>query len=373
MIIGIDARCLEWQRGGPARYLVNLLKLWPEYTNDHKFILYFQNYIPEDNFLKNRLFDLRLVNGPVLLKSRRIFTEQLLMNRHIKNDNVELYIAMWYTAPWFLKCPKLVVAAWDITYTTHPYQYKLSDRISLSIFSKHSCKKASGVITCSDFDAKQIENYYQIKPEKIHIVRFGPDKRFYNIHDEENGINIKEKYGLTKKYILSLGVIYSRRNVDVIIKAFEKICRGHQDIDLVVIGRNMTSPYVDIENMLLPLIKEGRAIYLKWIPEEELIQMYREAYYFICTSDSDGETILLKEAMSLGTPVITSPLLREAAGDAAIYIENPSDIDETVKVMETILSNNALRYEYSKKVLNWVKQFNWQSIIQKSIVFFESI
>ena len=41
MKIGIDARCLEWGRGGVARYLINMLKIWPKITNKHHFILYF--------------------------------------------------------------------------------------------------------------------------------------------------------------------------------------------------------------------------------------------------------------------------------------------------------------------------------------------
>ncbi len=51
MRIGVDARCLEWPEGGPARYLVNMLKLWPQMSQDHTFVLFFQKFIPDDDFL----------------------------------------------------------------------------------------------------------------------------------------------------------------------------------------------------------------------------------------------------------------------------------------------------------------------------------
>ncbi len=372
MRIGIDSRCLEWQRGGPARYVLNLLKQWPQKSDKHTFVLYFTHFIPDDEFLKNPSFEYRIINGPEILKKRRIVTEQLLMNRQIKKDNLDLFFSPWYTAPWFLKIPKLVIAAWDISFTTHPQQFSFLDRLSLSPFSRHSCSKAAGVITCSHFDAKQIEKYYHISENKIHIVQFAAEDKFNETKEKDNAVDIKKKYNLKNRYLLSLGVIYTRRNVDVIIESFKKIYKKYDDISLVVVGKNKTSPHVDIEALMKPIIDEERGIYLTWIPEDELVEIYKQAYYYICTSTCDGETILLKEAMSTGTPVITSSLLIEAVGNAGIIIEDPSDVDETTKVFDLIFSSVENREAYSKKGLEWIKQFSWDSIINKSIDFFET-
>lgn len=131
MRIGIDARCLEWNRGGVSRYLVNMLKLWPEHTVQHKFILYFQNKIPEDDFLRHPFFELKLLKGPELIKSRRIVAEQILMPGQLRKDNLDLFFATWYTSPLLYSGIKTVVAAWDISYSTHPAHYSWWNRISL--------------------------------------------------------------------------------------------------------------------------------------------------------------------------------------------------------------------------------------------------
>ena len=44
---------------------------------------------------------------------------------------------------------------------------------------------------------------------------------------------------------------------------------------------------------------------------------------YICTSTVDGEALMLKEAMQSGTPVITSPLLKEAIGGNGLIIDDP--------------------------------------------------
>ena len=72
MIIGIDARSLEWQRGAVARFTFELLKRWNTKEHSNKYVLFFQNSIPEDlKFLEDN-FDLHLLEGPDLLKSKRI-------------------------------------------------------------------------------------------------------------------------------------------------------------------------------------------------------------------------------------------------------------------------------------------------------------
>ena len=91
MKIGIDARCLEWRRGGVSRILVNVLKIWQKKSR-HNFILYFQNYIPDDDFLQHPNFKLKLLKGPKLLRIHRIIAEQILMPSQLKKDNLELQL-----------------------------------------------------------------------------------------------------------------------------------------------------------------------------------------------------------------------------------------------------------------------------------------
>lgn len=372
MKIGIDARCLEWQRGGPARYLINMLKIWPQITDRHRFVLYFQNRVPEDEFLRNPLLELKVVPGPPWLKRRRIIVEQLLMPGPLRRDRLDLYLATWYTAPVLFSGPKTVVAAWDISYSTHPEQYRLIDRIALSPFSRHSCRLAHGIITCSYFDAGQIEQYYGIPSDRICVVQLAPEEKFRPLGDPSKLTDLRNKYNLPDKYILSLGVIHQRRNVDVIINAFKQVYKDYPDTGLVVIGRNRTVPFVDIQSMMKPLVQEGRGLYLPWLPEHELVDMYRGAWWYICTSTCDGESILLKEAMSCGTPVITSPMLKESVGKAAIIIQDPTSIAETTEVLNSVIHSQELRNKYSQDGLRWIKQFDWYKVARESLEFLES-
>lgn len=372
MRIGIDARCLEWSRGGVSRYLVNMLQLWPKITSQHEFILYFQNSIPDDDFLRHPIYELKLVKGPRALKSRRILVEQILMPGQLREDNLDLFFATWYTAPLRYRDVKTVVAAWDISYSTHPTHYSLSNRISLGYFSRKSCERAAGVVTCSAFDAAQIEEHYKIPGDRILTVHLAADERFTPRRDEAEIAAVRAKYKLPQCFILSLGVIHNRRNVDLIIRAFGQIKDECQGFSLVVVGRNSTQPFVDIEAMMRPMISEGRAMYMPWFDDEDLPRLYQAAHYYVCTSTVDGETIMLKEAMKAGTAVITSPLLQGTIGGHGLIIGNPENLSDTVAAFRVAMGSDVGRNARIEKGIEWNRQFTWTRVAQESLRFLES-
>lgn len=371
MKIGIDARCLEWNRGGVARYLINMLKLWPSMTDEHQFTLYFQNQVPQDDFLQHPIYKLKLLRGPEWLKKRRILAEQILMPRQVKEEGLDLFYAAWYSAPMRLRV-KTVVGAWDISYSTNPEQYSLATRISLGYFSRRSCEKAAGVVTCSDYDAEQIAKYYGIPPDRICTVYLAADDRFSPNRDELQLAAVRRKYELPERFILSLGVIHSRRNVDVIINAFQRIKEEFPRFGLVVVGNNYTRPHIDIDGIIKPLVDEGRAVRMRWFDDHDLVDLYRAAHFFISTSTVDGETLLLKEAMKSGVPVITSPLLSGTIGGNGYIITNPKNIEETAAVMRQALSNNQKREELILRGIEWNHRFSWENVARVSLDFLES-
>jgi glycosyltransferase involved in cell wall biosynthesis len=371
MRIGIDARCLEWNRGGVARYLVNMLKLWPQMAKAHTFVLYFQCSIPGDSFLKSPLYESKVLQAPAVFKRRRILTEQFFMAPQLSRDGVDLFFATWYSAPLLTRI-KTVVAAWDISYSTHPHHYPLAQRISLGYFSRKSCTRAAGVVTCSDFDASQISRFYRIPESRILTVRLCADDRFTPLSSPARAHDVRKKYGIPGRYILSLGAIYNRRNVHTIIKGFTRIMAEFPDISLVVVGKNRTNPQIDIEGMMQPLVRGQRGTYIQWFDDEDLVDLYRAAMYYVCTSTVDGESIMLKEAMMAGTPVITSPLLTGSVGGVCYVIDDPTSETQTAEAFRQALRNPERRPDLISRGLEWNKQFSWARAARDTLDFLES-
>jgi alpha-1,3-rhamnosyl/mannosyltransferase len=294
------------------------------------------------------------------------------MPGQLKSDKLDLFFATWYSAPLLYRSAKIVVAAWDISFSTHPKHYSLAHRISLGYFSRKSCERAAGVITCSVFDSGQIEKYYAVPSKNILTVFLAADQRFKPEHDHFEIDRVREKYKLPLYFILSLGVIHNRRNVDVIINSFVHLKGDFPEFSLVVIGRNSTNPHIDIEGMMKPLIQEERALYLPWFEDEDLPALYQAAHWFICTSTVDGETIMLKEAMQSGTPVITSPLLKGTIGGHGLIIEDPESVANTSDILRIAMSQGLERDQRIEDGIKWNNQISWQRVADASLAFLES-
>jgi hypothetical protein len=372
MRIGVDARCIEWKEGGPARYLANMLKLWPEMSEKHQYILFFQNYIPEYGFLQHKLFELVLMKGPGFLKTRRIVGEQVLMPSHIKKCRIDLFFTPWYSAPLAKCCPKKVVGIWDVSASSHPEHYSILEKISFGFFTRASCRQSDGVITCSDYDARQIVKYCGIPSEKIQVVHYAADEKFKPVEDQEHIKAFRKKYNFPEKYILYMGIIITRRNVDIIVEAFKDIQDEFPDVGLVVVGRNATNPYIDIEERMKPLIDKGRGFYHLRAPEEELVDFYRGAWYYMSTSTTDGESLMLKEAQKCGTPIVTSPLLKETVGGSAVILEDPTSQKQTVDVLRQVIPDQALRNQLTEDGKKWMATHSWEKVAQQCLEFMES-
>lgn len=370
MRIGVDARCLNWQLGGVARYLRNMLEIWPQLSHVHTFVLYFDGSVPDEGFLKNEAFECKTVEAPAWARPRRAFVEQVMLPRHLHRDRLDVFFGTWYSAPIWHGKTKTVVAAWDISYSTHPSHYSWTFRL-FSFLSRLSCQRAAGVLTCSDFDARQIERHYGILGERIRVLRLATDDKFRTADDSAQDESFRRRYKLPAIFVLSMGVIFNRRHVDVIIEAFKKISLRFPDAGLAVIGRVATEPPIDVEALMKPLIDQGRGLYLPWLPEEDLVTAYRSAWYYVCFSTVDGESTMIKEALSCGTPVITSPLLAEAAGGACI-VADPRDVDQVASAFAVALTDPDLRLRYAQRGVEWAGQFSWHQVARETLSFLET-
>ncbi|OFV91974.1 MAG: hypothetical protein A3H95_16055 [Acidobacteria bacterium RIFCSPLOWO2_02_FULL_64_15] len=355
-----------------ARILTNQLTLWPGLTTRHRFVLYFDQGVPPDEFLRHSAFEHRVVPRPAPFRGSSLLREQLLLPLQVHRDDIDLFYAPWYYGPLYSPAPKTVVGVWDISYTTHRHHYPLKEGLRLSLFSRYSCGYAAGVLTCSPYDKRQIERYYGVPSERVCALPLAPNPKFMKVNEPARLDALRRKYGLPAKYILSLGVIMNRRHVDVIIDAFSLISAEYRDVGLMVVGRNYTVPAVDIEARMRPLVEAGQGAYLPFAPEEEMVDLYNGAWCYVCVSTVDGEATMLKEAMRCGTPVVTSPMLEEAVDGIAVVAEDPTNPDAMAKAFRRMIVDVELHERLASQGLEWSASLSWGRVAEMSLEFLES-
>lgn len=170
---------------------------------------------------------------------------------------------------------------------------------------------------------------------------------------------VKEKCGLKRKYLLSVG-INPRKNTDRIIKAFERV-RKNNDVDLVLVGH---PSFINI--------KESNFIkILGHVSDEELAALYSGAEVLVYPSLYEGFGIPILDAFNCKTPVVTSNIssMPEVAGDAAILVD-PSKVDSIEKGIMEALND---RERYVKRGLARVKKYSWEQMARQTLKVYESV
>jgi alpha-1,3-rhamnosyl/mannosyltransferase len=337
----------------------------------HRFVLFFQNGVPAGDYLRHPSFEHVVIGGPRLLQRRRIVAENLILPFAVRRAGLDVLFSPWYSSPLVTFGVPSVIGAWDITCNTHPSHYTWPDLIGFGMFMPPTCKAAAGLLTCSEYDRRQLQKYFRIPRERIQVVPYAADDAFSPVPESELA-GFRAKYGLPRRYLLSMGIIIKRRNVDVVIDAFNALHERHPDAGLVVVGRNVTVPFVDVEARLAPLIEKGRAVYMERAPEEDLANFYRGAWYYVCTTTVDGESLMVKEAMKCGTPVVTSPLLEETAGGQVVSLQDPTSREQTVDVLDRVLrQSQSERDEQGRRGMAFVNTLSWDDVARTSLRFIE--
>lgn len=374
MFIGIDARSLEHNQTGVGRYLNNLLENWGCSTR-HRFVLYFKDEIPAIGILSKPCYEKKILSSPIGISSNAIF-QHYLLPRQARKDKIDLLFSPAYILPVYYR-GKTAVAIHDISYEVYPENVPITDHLLLGKASRHSAQKATAVLTPSEFSKKEIMKYYGVPSEKIFVTLLGADRKFLDAKQSRRAGSIAEKFNIKDKFILSVGTIFNRRHTENIIGAFaaaDKI----GDYQLVIVGKNLTKPFVDIDSKIKEAngkLNRNAILHLDSVSGDDLVALYAAAKAMIYLSDYEGFGLPPLEAALAETPVITSdiPVVREVMGDAAIFIKNNSDTNEIKEAITRIISDDTLRSEIISAGLERARAFNWSDSAKKTMEVFEKI
>ena len=178
---------------------------------------------------------------------------------------------------------------------------------------KLAVTRSDKIITDSCFSRDELIKHLSISSKKIEVVYLGCGEEFVPIHDQARLNIVRDKFGLQRPFVMTIGGNEPRKNVRSLVEAFERIGDKYK-LDLVVVGGNWRG----IE--LSPDIKDKRnIIFLGSVEQEELICLYNLAELFVFPTLYEGFGLPVLEAMSCGTPVLASNTssIPEVTGDAA--------------------------------------------------------
>ena len=188
--------------------------------------------------------------------------------------------------------------------------------------------------------------------------------------------SILRELGLLRhSYILSVGTLEPRKNLGTLLTAYSKLFLrlGEAVPKLVLCGPAGWGDLALVEK-IKNLQLEGKIIFTGFVSNQFLATLYRNATCFVFPSVCEGFGLPVLEAISSGTPVLSSnhPAMVEVLGDAALFF-NPFNSDQLSVQLERIISDQELQQNLRLLGLSRAQQFSWQISARRTISFARSL
>ena len=351
MKIVILADPLNNQGAGVHVYTKMLVKSLEKQKNQHETILICQKEI---GFTDLPCILVPSIQMPIGYQSLRLF---FIIPRIIKKLNPDVVIEPTHFGPFNLPGHiKRITIIHDLTPIMCPHWHRFHSQLLQRIFLKGILKRADLIVTNSQNTSKDLLSYAPYTKNKTQNVYLGKDPIF----KPNSNSDLIKKYGVGFPFFLYVGTIEPRKNLSGLLHAYEKFRQGKRSkAQLVIIGGKGWKSKEFFKSLNNHPYKPD-IVLPGYIPTEELPVFYTEALAFVYPSFYEGFGFPILEAMSCGTPCITSKVssLPEVGGDAALYVD-PYSASEIAEKMEMIASDKKLRESLSKKSLEQSSKFSW--------------
>jgi glycosyltransferase involved in cell wall biosynthesis len=272
---------------------------------------------------------------------------------------------------------QIFLTIYDLIPVLYP-QFLLSEQIPL-LYKKTlaSISQKDWVICISHSTKNDLCNYLNIDASRVFVTHLAAEPSiFYPCHDAETIAATRSKYGIREAgYILSLGTLEPRKNIDHVIRCFAKLIQEQniKDLYLVLVG----TPGWKYDKIMEEVSKKSwlkdRIIFTGYVPESDLAALYSGALTFVYPSFYEGFGLPPLEAMQCGVPVITSNTssLPEVVGNAGIMLD-PKDADGLCQSMLEIYNRPLLREKMSLQSLEQAKLFTWERCTQETMAAYRT-
>lgn len=371
MRVGISAYLLHggtgYRAAGVSVYTRQLLAAMPDAAPRHQYLAYVGKDAPSIAGIHEALAPV-----PTQRPLVRIPWEQIVLPVQVALDGVEVIHGTVNVIPWATRLPT-VVTVHDLAFMRHPERFPAAKARYLRTAVEWSVRRASHVIAVSGHTKHDVIEFFGAPEDRVTVVYSGVDRSFRPF-DDYVGDRLRRKRTGGRPYVLYVGTLEPRKNLDVLLRAFAS-ARQEAGLEhvLVLVGAR---GWMDEELFRLTreLRLEDHVLFTGYVPPEELPGWYNSADLFAYPSAYEGFGLPLLEAMACGVPVVTtaSSALVEIAGDACITVE-PGSEEALRMALLRVLSDRTLACALRDAGLERAAMFSWEQAARQTVDVYEQV
>lgn len=368
MHIAIDAHSVGAQLAGNESYITNLIEALAEIDQVNRYTLYVTKPAATERF-DRRWPNFRL---RTTLPHTPLVRVPLTLSAELRRDPVDV-LHVQYTAPPFPPCP-VVASIHDLSFEHLPETFKRRSRAQLRLTVRRTARKATQILTLSEFSRRDIIQTYEIDPDRVTVTPPAAPPHFGPVSDGRELARVRQTFGIQRDYVLSLGSIQPRKNLERLIRAYSilRLTRAGKEPPQLVLAGKRGWLYDEVLSAAAKHDVDNDIIFTGYVPERDLPALYTGAICFVYPSYFEGFGLPVVEAMQCGAPVIAGnqTSLPEVVGDAGVLVD-PFDEKELAQAIARVIDNPDFRSQLRVKGLARAKNFNWTNTARLTLQAYE--
>ena len=358
MRVCLDLSPAVHRRAGLGRYAQELSAALLEVDAENEYLIFFNR--PRSARVEPPLHSLRRLtvawsNKPWRMSALLAHFAGLSQDRLF--PGVDLFHATDHLLPRFSRV-RSVFTLHDLAFRLYPETHTALNRWFLSVMMPRFLQAADAVIAVSEHTKRDALRAYNLDEAKVRVIYEGVNPRFRPAPPEAVAV-VRRKYGLPERFILSVGTIEPRKNLETALAAYRALKEGGAAHRLVIVGKQGWL-YRGFFRRLREEGLEGEVVFPGFVPDDDLPALYSGADLFLFPSLYEGFGLPPLEAMACGAPVVCSDVssLPEVVGDAALLVP-PLDVRAWAEALRRLLGDADLRANLRARGLARAREFSW--------------
>jgi glycosyltransferase involved in cell wall biosynthesis len=365
MKIAIDVHSLGTQSGGNETYYRQLLSGLADDKSDNQYDLFYTHAAAlEQDHGDHRFRFEKIPTNPIV----RICGVLPHLLRKIKPD---IFHCQYILPP--LTKTKSVLTVHDLAHEHFPESFHPVEAARMKTLVHWSAKRATHILTVSEFSAVDIAKRFNISRKKITVAYQAASPVFQPRDKGRCREHIARVFGIEDPFILYVGRIQARKNLLRLVEAYHRVRQQGITSKLVIVGKKDWQAEQLLEK-IKQLGLENSVVFPGYVPFDDLPLFYNAAELFIFPSIFEGFGLPVIESMASGVPTITSfgSSLEEVAGDGAFLVD-PFDTGAIADALGKILTDAQFREQLAARGLKRSAIFERGMLAKKALEVYQSL
>lgn len=274
--------------------------------------------------------------------------------------------------------PLTAVTLFDLIPLIHRDVYLNNQIVNRWYFEKlESLRKAHLLLAISESSRQEAIKYLEVSADRVVNISSAADSMFRPLSIAPDVIaGLREKFGLTRPFVMYTGGIDHRKNIEGLIRAFAMLPPAMREShQLAIVCNAVEEDRLRLQRLAASCgMKSNDLVMTGFVSDEELVALSNLCKLFVFPSWHEGFGLPALEAMSCGAPVIAakSSSLPEVVGRADALFD-PMDDSAISAAINHALASEAFREDLSRHGIARAKLFSWEETGRRALRAMEDV